>query len=386
MIVFKYFTIIYYRKMVNKKELINCFTKSLVVEEQRKNRVTTNGITSTLIVSALSMAFVNESCKSAGQVSKSQVIYRKLEAKSLDDVQNCFREHTVRFVKFLKIFSRNRKFVISFDTTDEAFYGEYSEAEDKLYLHEGSEAREAEYHYKFLTVAITTSFGSRYVLDGVILPRGHYIEDYVGSMLKFVKKHLPLETVLFDRGFTSWAVIHVLRKLKVCYMIFWKKHGSWYKKHFNQMKKEECKRILRKYKYCKDKNGYKVKSHFILIKQLKYEEKTYDWIFATNLKLDKAENYVKIYKKRWGIETIYRVTDDIRAYTTSTKALLRYFLFMFTCLTYNLWKHFQNYLGENFALTNFQTCMIIFLTKTGNIYPVHYDQFEQIMQNQHAPI
>lgn len=372
--------------MVSKKELVNSFTKSLVVEEERKNRVTTSGITSTLIISALNMAFVNESCKSTGQVSKSQVIYRKLEGKGLYEVQTCFREHTARFVKFLKTFSRNRKFLISFDTTEEPFYGKYSEAEDKLYLHEGSEAREADYHYKYLTVAITSNFGSRYVLDGVILPRGYFIEDYVENMLRFVKKYLPLEAVLFDRGFTSWAVIHVLKKLKLGYMIFWTKHGRWYEKHFNQMRKGGHKRILKKGKYYKDKNGYKVSSRFILIKQLEYGGKSYDWIFATDLKLKTAENYIKVYKKRWGIETIYRVTDDIRAYTTSTKALIRYFLFMFTCLTYNIWKHFQNYLGESFTLTNFQTCTIIYLTKKGLIYPTHYDQFEQVMLNQNAPI
>lgn len=372
--------------MVSKKELVNSFTRGLVVEERRKNRVTANGITSTLITAALNMAFVNESCKSSGQVSKSQVIYRKLEGKSLDEVQDCFREHTARFVKFLKVFSRNRKFLVSFDTTEEPFYGKYSEAEDKLYLHEGSEAREADYHYKYLTVAITTSFGSRYVLDGVILPRGYYIEDYVENMLKFVKKHLSLEAVLFDRGFTSWALIHVLKKLRVGYMIFWKKHGSWYKKHFNTMENGEHKKIFRKGKYCKDKSGYKVSSHFVLIKQLEYEEKSYDWIFATNLKLKTAENYIQVYKKRWGIETVYRVTDDIRAYTTSTKALIRYFLFMFTCLTYNIWKHFQNYLEESFTLTNFKTCMVIYLTKKGLIYPTHYNQFEQIMSNQCTPI
>lgn len=91
----------------------------------------------------------------------------------------------------------------------------------------------------------------------------------------------------------------------------------------------------------------------------------------------KSEDYIKRYKKRWGIETIYRVTDKIRAYTTSTKSVIRYFLFMFTCFVYNIWRYFQIFIGEDFTLANFKANMIIYLTKRGNIYPLHYDDFER---------
>ena len=115
-----------------------------------------------------------------------------------------------------------------------------------------------------------------------------------------------------------------------------------------------------------------------MIKQLEYENKKYDWIFATNLNLKSAEDYVKRYKKRWVIETIYRVTDKIRAYTTSTKSTVRYFLFMFTCLVYNIWRFFQIFLGESLTLSNFKVNIITFMAKFGMIYPMHYDDFERI--------
>jgi len=70
-----------------KQQLINQFTKSVIFEEQRKNKITSQQITSTLITSALNLSFVNESCKSTGQVSKSQVIYRKLEKNTLEEIQ-----------------------------------------------------------------------------------------------------------------------------------------------------------------------------------------------------------------------------------------------------------------------------------------------------------
>lgn len=364
-----------------KRELINQFTKQIVDSTPRKNSPTPQQITSTLVTAALNLAFVNESCKSTGQVSKSQVIYRKLKDVSIETVQKCFQEVVTKFLKLLKIFSRNRKLILSFDTTKEAFYGEFSTAEDTLYLHAGKIADGSEYYYEYLTTAITCNNATRYIIDGVIVPMGAYIEKYVKEMVTFIKEHLHLEVLLFDRGFTSWALINTLKKLNVPYIIFWRKEGDWYKEHFDELKDGEFIKLSREGKYNENMTNYPVVSNFVLIKQYEYEGKKYDWIFATNLKLKTAESYIKHYKKRWGIETIYRVTDDIRAYTTSTKSIIRYFLFMFTCLVYNVWKYFQTRIGEEFTLANFKTNMTIFMTKTGKMYPTHYNQFEKILLN-----
>ena len=360
-----------------KNQIINQFTKSIVVEKQRKNKVTSKDITCTLITAAVDLAFVNESCQSTGRISKSQVIYRKLENKSCDDVQECFQEINI---KFLKMMSRNRKFIVSFDTTKEAFYGEFSKAEDKKYLHAGSIANESKFYYEYLTSAITSNNSSRYIIDAIIIPRRYYVEDYVEKMLIFVKEILPIEVALFDRGFGSWGMIYMLKKLGIPFIIFWKKQGNWYKEHLENMQEGEFKRILREEKYCRNKTTYKTTCNFIIIKQLEYNNKKYDWIFATNISQHNAESYVILYKKRWGIETIYRVTDDIRIFTTSTKAVIRCFLFAFTCLVYNVWKFFQTFMGEKFTLANFKTHTIKYFIETKMINPKNHLQFEKIAE------
>jgi len=363
---------------MEKEMIINQLTTDLVKTKPRKNGVTTQDITSTLIMAATNLAFVNESCKSSGKVSKSQIIYRKLDNTTIKDIQKCFQKQTLSFLKLLKMFNRNRRLILSFDTTKEAFYGDFSKAEDKLYLHSGSIAKESEDYYEFLTVAITGNNGVKYILDGRIIVRGKYVEDYVYQMAKYIKENLAIELILFDRGFTSWGVIYQLKKLNMPYLIFWRKNGDWYENEFCWMDDGEFKEIERVEKYNRCKSNYEVKSKFVLIKQFEHEGKKYDWIFATNVRLKSAEAYVKRYKKRWGIETIYRVTDDIRAYTTSTKSKIRYFLFMITCFVYNIWRCFQMFLGEGFTLANFKTNITIFMAKIGQIYPKHYDYFESV--------
>jgi putative transposase len=365
---------------MDKKEVVNQFCNELIVEENRKNKVTIRGISSTLIKAATDCAFVNESCKSTGEVSKSQVIYRKLDDRSIKDLQEGFRKQTIKFLKVLKIFSRNRRFIISFDETEEDYWGKVDKFEDNLYIHEGSENPKAKYHYYYMTAAITGTDGERYILDAKILKRGEYKEDVVKDMTEFIKEHLPLEVVLFDRGF-GWGVIKVLQELNVNYLVFWKRQGSWYKRHLDNLEDGKMCKINRRKKYCRDKNGTWVYSDFVIIKNHKYKDKIYDWIFATNLKLRKAGKYIMRYKKRWGIETIFRVNDDIRIYTTSTNPINRYFLFLFTCFVYNVWKFFQTFLGLGFTRSNFCTNLTIFLFDKKIINPAHYKDFERVASN-----
>jgi hypothetical protein len=362
---------------MQKKEMVIEFTKA-IIEKVRRNEVSPKQIACTLIMAALSLSFVNESCRSSGQVSKSQVIYRKLEGRSMQDIHDWFHQSMKGFLRQLKQISRNRLFILSFDTTKEAFYGDVSKAEDKIYLHKGTIAKGSEYYYEYLTVAITGSVTAKYILDGVMVPVGCYMEDYISHMVSLIIEQLPLEVVLFDRGFDNWGIIYKLQRLHIPYLIFWKKQGTWYTSDLKHLNDGEYTIITRTGRYNRDKTTYHVSSPFVLIKQLSYKETTYGWIFATDLQKNKAESYVKRYKKRWGIETIYRVTDNIRIYTTSTKKIIRYFLFLYTCLIYNIWKFFQLFLGKELTLANYKTNMIISLAKQGIIYPKQYDRFELI--------
>ncbi len=369
---------------MKREEIIIQFSGRLFNEYKRKNAVTIKNISSTLIEASLNSAFVNESCKATEEISKSQIIYRKLDL-NINEIEFAFRDNANKFLNLLKIYSRNRKFILSFDETEDPFYGKFNKAEDNLYLHDLIyETKGAKYCYKYLTLAITCSNGIRYILDGIILKRGDYIEDYVYEMIKAVKEKIRIECVLFDRGF-GWSVIYKLQELNVNYMVFWKKQGSWYKKHFSEMKDGESCAIKKKYKYNRNKTNYPVESDFILVKQFEYEERKDDWIFATNLQLKSGEKYVRWYKKRWGIETIFRVTDDIRIYTTSTNPIIRYFLFMFTCYVYNVWKFFQFFIEGEFTLANFCANMNKVLVEREMINPKHYREFNSVFNKYNYP-
>ena len=61
--------------------------------------------------------------------------------------------------------------------------------------------------------------------------------------------------------------------------------------------------------------------------------------FVTDLDIDeeKALEYAELFRKRWGIETSFRVEGDFRPKTTSKKISVRVFYFLFSVIMYNLW-------------------------------------------------
>ena len=142
---------------MNKNQIIKQFTSPIIVEKQRKNKITSAQITSTMILSAINLAFVNESCKSTGAPKKSQRIYEKLDDVLKELIQSIFQKNTLKFFKFLKIFSRNRKFIISFDSTKEAFYGNFSKAKEPEYLHPGEIAKESLEKWNFILITSSAS-------------------------------------------------------------------------------------------------------------------------------------------------------------------------------------------------------------------------------------
>lgn len=362
---------------MKKGDLVNKFAKKLIKEDDRKNAVYVKDISCALITAGLSKSFLNDACKSSGKISKSQVIYRKIRDKELKEFQVSFRIQMIKFLRVLKIFNRNRKFLISFDETYDEFFGDKSLVDQPLYIHEGNGKERPKQYYEYLTMAISSN-GVNFILDGIITYQGYIVENYIKDMVKFIKQHLKIDAVLCDRGF-GWGPIKVLQELKVNYLIFWKKQGKWYKKYFDEMVDGGFMVIKKSYKYNQDMNSQLLTSQFALIKQLEYEDKKYDWIFATNLKKKSAESYVKRYKKRWGIETIFRVTDNIRIYTTSTNVVNRYFLFLSTCLIYNIWKFFQMLIGNNFTYLNFKMVLLFYMVKKDILKPPNYDKFSKIV-------
>ena len=200
---------------------------------------------------------------------------------------------------------------------------------------------------------------NKFILGVLPVPFGWNQADYVEKLIRLARKYIVIEACLFDRGFDSYELIARLKKLKVGYEILWKKdkkRETWLTKELKKLKPREMKEFIKEDGYFhKNKTKYYVRTKFVIIKQYSYKDdkQPYDWVFATNRKLKSQMWYIRSYKCRWGIETSYRVTDEVRMKTTTLDEVKRYFLFAFGCLLYNLWKSANLFLKAKVSFATF---------------------------------
>ena len=235
-----------------------------------------------------------------------------------------------------KLKLNEKKVVLAFDYTEEDFYGEVQ----GLDIHGWTGKDAITGHFKFLTCSIISDdIPEKIPLISVPIKLGHYKSQTIIYCLSLIKDYIgEIELILFDRGFYDKDLMYELSKLKYPYLIFVPKYKDK-KEILYPMDKDAKIAIYNNFKVNKDKSRFSEENILIFLKQI-YDpksEKDYDWVFATNLEDILLENIVVIYKKRWRIETQFRVHDEAKIKCKSKDMKIRYFFFLFEQMLQTIW-------------------------------------------------
>ena len=277
-----------------------------------------------------------------------ETVFSRVKNADFDKIKNAFFEFLKRIYPLIKTFSRNRKVTLAFDSTDEPFYGKV----EGFFIHHYKPVRGSTGCFKYITVSIINK-GNQLILGSLPVKIGADIVALIMELIEQAKKFVHIDMTLFDRGFVDYRLVEVLQKAEVRYQIFWRKDKRT-NRILKKMKQGELKENTYTGKYSRDKSTFKVKTRFIYIKQYRRykKSKSYNWVFATNTRQQSQHFYVDKYKKRWSIETTFRVLDNIQLKTTTKNEKIRYFINIFCCIIYNLWK-LKNILETKITLKNF---------------------------------
>jgi len=313
-----------------------------------------------LVTAALTNDFVNNTCNKVKPAPNGQTVFNRLLGCTHEKIEYAFNHIMEQLLKKIKVVLRNRKQVLAFDTTYEPFYGDLNS--NPFWIHDYRPVKGCNGCFTFITCSIVVG-QKKFILGVLPVPRHWNKADYVEKLIRLARRYIVIEACLFDRGFVDYELIHRLKTLRVCYQIFWKKdtkRETWLTKELDKLKPEEMEEYIKDNAYSyRNKTKYYVRTRFIIIKQYKWkeDEQAYDWVFATNRKMKSKSSYIKGYKCRWGIETSYRVTDEVRIKTTTLDEVKRYLLFAFSCLLYNIWKFANLFLK---AKVTFATFVFVF--------------------------
>src|SRR3989338_6605931 len=266
--------------------------------------------------------------------NKADTLYRRIKESPRSMTTHAYLNYIKRLSAKLKL--NEKDVILAFDYTEEDFYGDVQGFD--IHGWTGKDAITG--HFKFLTCSIISDdIPEKIPLISIPIIIGHYKSSVILHCLSLVKDYIgKINLILFDRGFYDKDLMYELTKLNYPYLIFVPKHKDK-KEILYPMKIGEQVAIYNDFKVNKNQSKYPGENILIFLKQI-YDprsEKNYDWVFATNVKEVLLENLVITYKKRWRIETQFRVQDEARIRCKSTEMKIRYFFFMFEQMLQTIW-------------------------------------------------
>ena len=167
------------------------------------------------------------------------------------------------------------------------------------------------------------------------------LDNLVIDLLEYLRT-LPLrvELVLFDRGFYHWTLIDYLNNRRGGqrwpYLIFVPKNKAM--KGYTKATKGKLGVFMHEGSHSKKKTKWKPMTKIVICKGIGKDKngKLIDWCFATNQRA--SLNLVHVYRKRWNIETGFRIQDEATIKSKSSHPLIRYFYHLISMIIILMWR------------------------------------------------
>lgn len=265
--------------------------------------------------------------------NKSDTLYLRCKESLISMMEQAYQNYIKGISNKLEL---NKKSVIlAFDYTDEDFYGEVQ----GLNIHNWTGENGVKGKFRFLTCSIISDeIPEKIPLISVPINIGHYKSSVVKECLFMIKDLVgEIKLILFDRGFYDNDLMYELTKIGYPFLIFVRKLPE-YKLFLEELEKGKT-IVVHNYSFKKDMSTFYGEKYLTFLKEI-YDprnKKNYDWIFATNVESVALSDILSEYKKRWRIETQFRVQDEARIKCKSTDLKIRYFLFMFEQMLQTIW-------------------------------------------------
>ena len=269
--------------------------------------------------------------------NRADSLYAAIRKSTLKDIAGAYIDTVSVITRHVNLSSKN--IMLAFDYTDEDFYGELS----NMWIHGWTGEHGVTGKFKFLSCNV--------INDELMIPIFSIPAQMGVSTAKDIEyidqqvqgRHVVgnIDLSLFDRGFYSKEVMYKLVTRNIPYLILVPKNDE-VKQEFAVMEIGEKKGFEKPYSFYDNSNKMEFSSHLNFIKGV-FNRKTdsyLDWCFATNVADIGLEGIIKTYKKRWRIETGFRVQDEARIKTKSVDIRVRYLLFAYEQLLQTHWSLF----------------------------------------------
>lgn len=248
----------------------------------------------------------------------SETLLDYLKTANVDSVLQTAKVQIDKCVKAIrKKGIRLNKAAIAFDWHDQPYYGSH-QPQGVI----GTKPKDGtSYAYSYLTVSVITP-KKRLVIAVLPLKTRDNLPQVILPLLDYVMQHVKnLAYVAFDNGFQDSALLQGLIDRGVPFVIP-------LRDTVKLRKRWRWKRYAKRFNY----NTQGVEVDVVEAVDSKGEQ----YFLGTNL-AGRPKRILKLYKRRWGIETSYRMIGQFYPKTTSNSYVIRVLYFVLAVLLYNVW-------------------------------------------------
>jgi hypothetical protein len=239
-----------------------------------------------------------------------------------------FEEIAYSLAKYAIARDKRLSWRISVDETHDAFFGNMSEIEKepaRFASRYKNDVKGATGSFEFLVVSISSS---RYKIPLGVLPVqvGISSELWLEQQLRRALLLMPKAPVLADRGFCNVWFLQMLERI-----------GCFYVLRMSVKNKQVMKKI---------QDGQKKISYFMkeaksndafLVELIVVTEGEFEYYFMSNIDV-KPKQVLYLYRHRWDIENIFKLSDRALLKTSSSNYRMRLFCLLFSFILYLAWQ------------------------------------------------
>jgi hypothetical protein len=176
------------------------------------------------------------------------------------------------------------------------------------------------YAFSFLTASILTA-GRRLVLCIVPLSSREGLSELVLGLTARVQKRVNrIGYMAFDNGFQSSELILELQRRRISFIL----------------PLRDTAKLKRRQRWMRYAKRFTYTTQGVTVDVVEAEDERWTYFLATNIAAS-PKRILRLYKRRWGIETSYRKIREFLPKTTSRSWVVRVFNFLLACLIYNAW-------------------------------------------------
>jgi len=233
---------------------------------------------------------------------------------------------------------KNRPYQLSIDINEDPYYGSISMINEG-YVIGGRVKKSTKTFYQYTSVYLTFN-DIKLTLAVLPVRKGVELLEYVKSLLSIVEKlGIQYDVLLLDRGYYSVPIVNYCIDNQIPLIMPVKRKGKKIIAWLDRKVSGRHRYTMRSPKHGSARIDVIVDVQNAMGRHGKHERRSFGYV--CNLIDWKPRKVFKIYRKRFGIESSYRMKNRTRARTCSRDPKLRYLYTIISMMLKNFWVMFK---------------------------------------------